>query len=97
MWVKALIDGSVPAAKPVAPVIIYWGTKDMVVPPMMGKLYQEQMCQMGGNVNRVQLPGDQSHFTTPGSSAPLYRTWIKERLEGKPALNNCQQALTLPS
>ena len=31
-WVKALIDGSVPREKPVAPVIIFWGTKDTVVP-----------------------------------------------------------------
>jgi hypothetical protein len=77
--------------------VIYWGNKDTTNPPIMGKLYQEQMCQMGGNVNRIQLPGDQSHFTTPGASAPLYRAWIKERLAGKPASNNCQQASTLPS
>ena len=96
-WTKAMVKGSVNPVKPVAPVVIYWGNKDTTNPPIMGKLYQEQMCQMGGNVNRVQLPGDQSHFTTPGSSAPLYRTWIKERLEGKPALNNCQQASALPS
>ncbi len=96
-WAKAMVKGSVNPVKPVAPVVIYWGNKDTTNPPIMGKLYQEQMCQMGGNVNRVQLPGDQSHFTTPGASAPLYRAWIKERLAGKPASNNCQQASTLPS
>jgi pimeloyl-ACP methyl ester carboxylesterase len=96
-WTKAMVKGSVNPVKPVAPVVIYWGNKDTTNPPIMGKLYQEQMCQMGGNVNRIQLPGDQSHFTTPGSSAPLYRAWIKERLAGKPASNNCQQASTLPS
>ena len=96
-WTKAMVKGSVNLVKPVAPVVIYWGNKDTTNPPIMGKLYQEQMCQMGGNVNRIQLLGDQSHFTTPGASAPLYRAWIKERLAGKPALNNCQQASTLPS
>ena len=96
-WTKAMVKGSVNPVKPVAPVVIYWGNKDTTNPPIMGKLYQEQMCQMGGNVNRIQLPGDQSHFTTPGASAPLYRAWIKERLAGKPASNNCQQASTLPS
>ena len=96
-WTKAMVKGSVNPVKPVAPVVIYWGNKDTTNPPIMGKLYQEQMCQMGGNVNRIQLLGDQSHFTTPGASAPLYRAWIKERLAGKPALNNCQQASTLPS
>ena len=32
-WVKALVDGSVPPVKPAAPVIVFWGTKDTVVPP----------------------------------------------------------------
>ncbi len=31
-WADAMLAGSVPNAKPVAPVIIYWGTKDTVVP-----------------------------------------------------------------
>jgi pimeloyl-ACP methyl ester carboxylesterase len=58
-WAEAMLAGSVPNAKPVAPVIIYWGTKDTVIPPIMGKLYREQMCKMGANVTRVQLPGEQ--------------------------------------
>ena len=96
-WTKAMVKGSVNPVKPIAPVVIYWGNKDTTNPPIMGKLYQEQMCKLGGNVDRVQLPGDQSHFTTPGSSAPFYRAWIKDRLAGKPATNNCSQAAQLPS
>ncbi len=96
-WVSTILKGSVAPVKPVAPVVIYWGTKDVTNPPIMGKLYQEQMCQLGGNVDRVQLPGEQTHFTTPGTSAPLYRDWIKDRLAGKPAMNNCQLAATLAS
>jgi hypothetical protein len=42
--------------KPVAPAAIYWGTKHKVAPPVMGKLYRDQMRQLGGNVQRVQLP-----------------------------------------
>lgn len=96
-WTKAMVKGSVNPVKPVAPVVIYWGNKDTTNPPIMGKLYQEQMCKLGGNVNRVQLAGDQSHFTTPGASASLYQAWIKDRLAGKPATNNCQLAAQLPS
>jgi hypothetical protein len=96
-WTKAMVKGSVNPVKPVPPVVIYWGNKDTTNPPIMGKLYQEQMCKLGGNINRVELPGDQSHFTTPGASAPLYRAWIKDRLVGKGATNNCQQASQLPS
>ena len=96
-WTKAMVNGSVKPIKPVAPVVIYWGNKDTTNPPIMGKLYQEQMCKLGGSVDRIQLPGDQSHFTTPGASAPLYRAWIQDRLAGKPVTNNCAQADQLPS
>ncbi|MBU3620893.1 alpha/beta fold hydrolase [Polynucleobacter sp. CS-Odin-A6] len=96
-WTKTMIRGSVNPIKPIAPVVIYWGNKDVTNPPIMGKLYQEQMCKLGGNVNRVELPGDNDHFTTPGSSKSLYLSWIKDRLAAKPATNNCVLAAQLPS
>jgi pimeloyl-ACP methyl ester carboxylesterase len=90
-WLKAFVDGSVKPVKPVAPVIIYWGTKDTAVPPIMHELYQKQMCAMGGNIGRIQLPGQQTHFTTPGVSAPMYLEWVKDRIAGKPLANACTQ------
>lgn len=88
-WVNAFKKGSVPSVKPVAPVVIYFGTKDIVVPPEMGKLYQEQMCQLGGQIERVQLPGEQSHFSTPGSAAPFFIEWIASRFNNEPIQNPC--------
>lgn len=88
-WVKAFVDGSVNPVKPVAPVVIYWGTKDTAVPPIMHELYQKQMCAMGANVGRNQLPGEQTHFTTPGVSAPMYLEWVKDRVSGKPLASGC--------
>jgi len=83
------VKGSIAPVKPVAPVVIYWGTKDTVVPPMMGELYQKQMCAKGANVNRIQLTGEQTHFSTPGTAAPLYIPWVKDRIAGKPLANAC--------
>ena len=91
-WVKAFVDGSVKPVKPVAPVVIYWGTKDTAVPPIMHELYQKQMCAMGGNVGRIQLPGEQTHFTTPGVSAPMYLDWVKDRVAGKSLANGCPKS-----
>ena len=91
-WVNALVQGSVAPVKPVAPVLIFWGTKDTTEPPIEGKLYQAQMCKLGGNVGRIQLPGEQTHFTTPGASAPLYLPWMKARLAGTAAPNACPQS-----
>jgi pimeloyl-ACP methyl ester carboxylesterase len=89
-WAKAFVAGSVAPVKPVAPVIIYWGTADTVVPPVMGKLYREQMCALGANVTRVQLEGKQTHFSTPGAAAPLYVPWIEDRIAGKPLADGCK-------
>lgn len=89
-WLESYKKGGVPVVKPIAPVIIYWGTEDKTVPPVMGKLYYEQMCKLGGNMTRVQLPGKQSHFTTPGSAEPFYVKWIADRFAGIPATNGCK-------
>lgn len=93
-WVDANRRSSVPPVKPMAPVIIYWGTADQTVPPIMGKLYYDQMCKLGGNMTRVQLPGKQSHFTTPGSAEPFYVKWIADRFAGVEAVNGCKQTTT---
>jgi pimeloyl-ACP methyl ester carboxylesterase len=89
-WAGAFIRGSVVPVKPAAPVVIYWGTKDTVVPPAMGQAYREQMCQLGGNVARVQLDGEQTHFSTPAKAAPLYVAWIKDRVAGKSIADGCK-------
>lgn len=88
IWAEALLAGAVPNRKPVAPVVIYWGGKDVVVPPVMSQRYRDQMCKMGGNVARVQV-GDVTHFATPAASQPLYLPWVKERFAGKPAADGC--------
>lgn len=88
-WGQILIDSAAVRTKPVAPVIIYWGTKDIVAPPIMHKIYREQMCKLGGNVARMQLAGEKTHFATPGASQPLYLPWIADRLAGKPAPDGC--------
>jgi hypothetical protein len=49
------------------------------------------MCALGGNIERIQLPGEQTHFSTPGVSAPMYLAWVKDRIAGKPLKNACQK------
>lgn len=90
-WTEAMVKGGVRTVKPIAPVQIYFGSKDVTVPPIMHKLYQEQVCKLGGNVGRMQLPGEQSHFSTPGTSKPFYLAWVKDRVAGKPLANACSQ------
>lgn len=91
-WIKGLLEGSVGPQLPVAPVVIYWGTKDVTNNPVMGQLYQQRRCAQGANVARVQLPGAQNHFTTPGASLPFYVPWIEDRFAGKPLANGCPKS-----
>ena len=90
-WAKAMLSGSAAAVKPIAPVMIYFGDNDTTIPPVMGKIYQEQVCKLGANVGRMQLPGQHNHFTTPGAAAPFFVAWIKDRVAGKPLANGCPQ------
>lgn len=90
-WINDYRKASIPVVKPIAPVIIYYGNNDTTVPPVMGELYYEQMCKLGGNITRVQLPGNQTHFTTPGSAEPLYVKWISDRFAGIPASSGCRK------
>jgi len=88
-WATAMLAGSVADEKPIAPVIIFWGTHDTVVPPVMGALYREQMCKKGANITRLQLAGEQTHFSTPGASQPIYVPWVADRFAGKAMENGC--------
>jgi pimeloyl-ACP methyl ester carboxylesterase len=87
-WVKAIQKQS-PGLKPMAPVVIYWGNQDDVVPPVMHKLYFEAACKQGAVMSRNELPGNNTHFSTPAASEPFYLKWIDDRFNGKPLLNGC--------
>lgn len=88
-WIDAYLKGSILPVKPTIPVIIYYGNNDTTLPPIMGKLYQDQMCKMGANITRIQLPGNQTHFSTPASAEPFYVKWVADRFAGVPAANGC--------
>lgn len=88
-WVEAYRESSVLPVKPMAPVVIYFGVNDTTVPPVMSKLYYEQMCQLGATITRIQLPGKQDHFTTPAMSEPYYVRWVADRFAGVPLSPGC--------
>ena len=90
-WAQAVQDISVDnTVKPAAPVMIYFGDNDTTLPPIQHELYRKKMCAIAGaNVGRMQLPGRQDHFSTPGVAEPFYLPWIADRFAGKPAPDGC--------
>lgn len=87
-WVQGIRKLS-PSTTPLAPVVIYWGNNDTVVPPIMHKLYFEAACKQGAVISRNELPGNNTHFSTPAASQPFFMPWILDRFAGKPILNGC--------
>ena len=57
---------------------------------LSARVYRAQMCKLGGNVTRIQLEGNQTHFSTPGKAAPLYVAWIKDLIAGKQVQDGCK-------
>ena len=87
-WIAA-IKQLFPGLKPIAPAVIYWGNNDTVVPPRMHQRYFEAACQQGAVISREQLPGSNTHFSTPAASEPYSVRWVADRFSGKPVLNGC--------
>ena len=88
-WVDALIAGGIPNVKPVAPVLMYRGTKD-AVPKSQVDLYEAQTCKLGGNVQHIEL-NDATHFTSPVEAQKTFLPWIKDRFSGKTLTNACMK------
>lgn len=86
-WVDALIAGGIPNSVPVAPVLMYRGTKD-AVPKSQVDIYEAQACKLGGNVQHVELDGA-THFTSPVEAQKTFLPWINDRFAGKPLANAC--------
>ena len=87
-WVAATKRMS-PSLNTMAPVVIYWGNNDTVVPPVMHQAYFEAACKQGAVMSRHELPGNNTHFTTPAASEPYYVAWVADRFAGKPVENGC--------
>ncbi len=88
-WVDALISAGIPNIKPVAPVLMYRGTKD-AVPKSQVDIYEVQTCKLGGNVQHVELDGA-THFTSPVEAQKTFLPWIKDRFAGKALTNACMK------
>ena len=88
-WTRAINKDLVASDQPLAPVLITWGNHDTVVPPVMHQVYAKSACAKGANITRVELPGNNTHFTTPTASEPFYLPWITARFAGRVAVNGC--------
>lgn len=68
--------------KPEAPVYIYQGIQDFLIPKEGAEAVQDQWCAMGASVHLEEVPGD--HTIAEGSGRPGAFAWLDDRLSGVP-------------
>jgi hypothetical protein len=40
-------------------------------------------------MSRIELPGNNTHFSTPAAAEPFYLAWMDDRFNGKPIRSGC--------
>ena len=66
---------------------IYQGAQEFWIPPAGTRNLFAQQCRLGANVTYREVPGE--HFLATVTGFPDALTWLDNRLQGKPAPNNC--------
>lgn len=89
-WKKALSAQDAPYLSPQTPLIIAQGLSDEVVLPNTTKLYAKNACSNNSNLT-VMWMGDVGHIPAANTAGPYIMSWLDQRLEGIPAVGNCNQ------
>lgn len=76
--------------KPEAPVYIYQGLQDFLIPKEGAEAVQDQWCARGASVHLEEIPGDHTLAETNGRPGAF--DWISQRLAGAPA-SGCERVV----
>lgn len=88
LWQKRLKENALGAVKPAAPVYLYHGTLDELIPFSVGQKLRSQWCSLGADVQWTALPllGHVAAVSAWGSNA---LNWLGDRFAGKVTRPNC--------
>lgn len=87
-WQKRLQENTLGLVKPAAPVYLYHGTVDELIPFAVGQKLRSQWCSLGANVQWTPLPllGHIAAVSAWGANA---MNWLGDRFVGRATLSNC--------
>ncbi|WP_406507317.1 lipase family protein [Streptomyces sp. NBC_00212] len=87
-WQARLAESKLGTHRPDAPVYLYHGTVDELIPYAVGRQLRSDWCAKGANVEWHALPllGHIGGVTVGGVPAA---NWLADRFAGKPASSNC--------
>lgn len=86
-WVARLNENKLGAARPQAPVYLYHGSFDEIIPLGQAETLRDQYCQAGVPVSWESFIGE--HVTTMLAGAGSATEFLADRFAGKPAPSEC--------
>ena len=87
-WQARLSENRAGTRAPAAPVYLYHGTLDELIPFAVGQRLRADWCAQGANVRWQSIPLAE-HILGVGIGGPAAMTWLGARFAGRPATSNC--------
>lgn len=87
-WQQQLSVNTAGGSRMVAPVRVFQGTSDQVIPPEFTDAFVERLCGLGGSVAYQSYPG-LGHIDAILPSMPDTIAWMADRLAGRPPPTTC--------
>ncbi|UQA90930.1 lipase family protein [Streptomyces halobius] len=87
-WQQRLRASNLGTRKPDAPVYLYHGTVDELIPYAVGKQLRADWCAKGADVQWTSIPLGEHIVGVMVGSVPA-ANWLADRFAGKPTHNNC--------
>ncbi|MCT2582736.1 lipase [Actinophytocola sp. S1-96] len=87
-WVARLAENSAGTRVPAAPVYLYHGTLDEVVPFAVGEELRSAWCARGAEVRWQPIPLAE-HILGVSVGGPAALTWLGDRFADRPTTSNC--------
>jgi hypothetical protein len=87
-WQARLADNRAGTRAPAAPVYLYHGTADELIPIAVGRQLRAQWCGLGVSVRWQEIPLAE-HILGVAVGGPAALTWLGDRFADKPLTSNC--------
>ncbi|MPZ81535.1 MAG: lipase [Actinophytocola sp.] len=87
-WQARLTENRAGTRAPAAPVYLYHGTADELIPLAVGRRLRTQWCDLGASVRWQEIPLAE-HILGVSVGGPAAMTWLGDRFAGRPVTSNC--------
>jgi hypothetical protein len=87
-WQARLAENRAGTRAPAAPVYLYHGSADELIPPAVGRGLRADWCGLGASVRWQEIPLAE-HILGVAVGGPAAMTWLGDRFAGRPVTSNC--------